>query len=194
MKSPIIEIDIAGICSVHHKCMGCKGESIKCCSSYEVTISSKEMQNIIGYMPYAIEFCPHLRSRHSYKNVFEDVSRDLYSIDTNDEGMCVFAYFDQDRIACSLHAAAEKVGIAFQKIKPESCLLWPLAIFEGESTILSIHDEVFEFSCNKRNTKESLSFCPSIVDNIEKVFGVEFMNDLQSAANKGLHWTKIPLR
>lgn len=152
------------------------------------------MQSIIGCIPLATHFCSHLKSHHDYVNVFEEISSGLYSIDTNEEGTCVFAYFEGERIACSLHAAAEKLGIPFRKVKPESCLLWPLAIFEGESRILSIHDDIFEFSCNARNAKEIFSLCPSIADNIEKVFGIEFMKDLQDAANKGLHWTKIPLR
>lgn len=194
MKSQSLEIDVAGICSVHHKCTGCIGESKRCCSRYEVTISSREMQSIIGCIPLATHFCSHLKSHHDYVNVFEEISSGLYSIDTNEEGTCVFAYFEGERIACSLHAAAEKLGIPFRKVKPESCLLWPLAIFEGESRILSIHDDIFEFSCNARNAKEIFSLCPSIADNIEKVFGIEFMKDLQDAANKGLHWTKIPLR
>ena len=194
MKSQSLEIDVAGICSVSHKCTGCIGESKSCCSSYEVAISSKELQNIIGCIPLATHLCSHLKSHHDYANVFEQISRGLYSIDTNEEGICAFAYFEADRIGCSLHFVAEQLGIPFRKVKPEPCLLWPLAIFEGESRILSIDDDIFEFSCNVRNAKGIFSLCPSIADNIVRVFGVEFAKDLQDAANKGLHWTRIPLR
>jgi hypothetical protein len=194
MKSQNLEIDVAGICSVRHKCTGCIGESKKCCSSYEVTISSREMKNIIGCLPLATQFCSHLKSHHDYVNVFEKIATDLYAIDTNEEGTCVFAYFEGDRIACSLHVAAEKYGIPFRKVKPESCLLWPLAVFEGKSKILSVHDDIFEFNCNARNAEGVFSLCPSIADNIENVFGIEFMKDLQEAADKGLRWTKIALR
>ena len=193
MKSQSLEIDVAGICSVDHKCTGCPGESKRCCSSYEVTISKKELQNLIGYIPLATHYCSHLKSNHVYDNVFEQISSSLYSIDTNEEGICVFAYFEGDRIACSLHAVAEKLGIPFRKVKPEACLLWPLAIFEGESRILSIDDDIFEFSCNARYAKGTFSLCPSIADNIERVFGIEFTKDLQDAANKGLNWTRIAL-
>jgi hypothetical protein len=34
-----------------------------------------------------------------------------------------------------LHTVAEQLGIPFRKAKPESCLLWPLAIFEGETSV-----------------------------------------------------------
>ena len=33
-----------------------------------------------------------------------------------------------------------------------------------------------------------------IAQNIERVFGIKFENELQNAANKGLRWTSIPLR
>jgi len=81
-----------------------------------------------------------------------------------------------------------------RKVKPEACLLWPLAIFEGKSRILSVDDDIFEFSCNARHAKGTFSLSPAIVDNIERVFGVEFTKDLQDAADKGLNWTRIPLR
>lgn len=194
MNPHSLEIDVAGICSVIHNCTGCPGESKRCCSSYEVTINSKELQNIIGCIPLAARFCSHLKSHYVYENVFEQISRGLYCIDTNEDGTCVFSYLEGNRIVCSLHTVAEQLGIPFRKAKPESCLLWPLAIFEGETRILSIHDDAFEFSCNTRNTKGRFSLCPSIAKNIERVFGVEFRNELQDVANKRLHWTSIPLR
>lgn len=194
MNPQSLKIDVAGICSVIHNCTGCPGESKRCCSSYEVTINSKELQNIIGCMPLAARFCSHLKSHYIYENVFEQISRGLYCIDTNEDGTCVFAYLEGNRIVCSLHTVAEQLGIPFRKGKPESCLLWPLAIFEGETRILSIHDDAFEFSCNTRNVKGRFSLCPSIAKNIERVFSVEFRNELQDAANKRLHWTSIPLR
>ena len=193
MKFQSLEIDVAGICSFTHKCTGCLGESKSCCSSYEVTIGSKELQNIIGCIPLAAPFCSHLKSDHVYENVFEQISTNLYSIDTTEEGTCVFAYFEGDRIVCSLHTVAENLRISIREIKPMPCLLWPLAIFEGESKILSIDDDIFEFSCNKRNAKGTFSLCSSIADNIENIFGIEFRKALQDAANKGLHWTRIPL-
>jgi hypothetical protein len=194
MNPQSLKIDVAGICSVINNCTGCPGESKRCCSSYEVTINSKELQNIIGCMPLAARFCSRLKSHYIYENVFDQISRGLYCIDTNEDGTCVFAYLEGNRIVCSLHTVAEQLGIPFRKAKPESCLLWPLAIFEGETRILSIHDDAFEFSCNTRNAKGRFSLCPSIAKNIERVFSVEFRNELQDAANKRLHWTSIPLR
>jgi hypothetical protein len=89
---------------------------------------------------------------------------------------------------------AEQTGIPFRKAKPESCLLWPLAIYEGGKRILSIQDDAFEFSCNTRNPEGKFSLCFSIAENIERVFGVEFRNELQDAVNQRLSWKSIPLR
>src|ERR1700690_234543 len=194
MNPENLEIDVAGICSVLHNCTGCPGESQHCCASYEVTISKKELQNIIGCVPLAARFCSQLKSRYVYENVFEQISSDLYCIDTNEDGTCVFSFLAGNRITCSLHTVAEQLAIPFRKVKPESCLLWPLAIFEGETRILSIHDDAFEFSCNTRNIKRRFSLCPSITQNIERVFGIEFRDELQNAVNKRLRWTSIPLR
>jgi hypothetical protein len=193
MNPENLEIDIAGICSVIHNCTGCPGESQNCCASYEVTISKKELYKIIGCIPLAARFCSRLKSRYVYENVFEQISSDLYCIDTNEDGICVFSFLEGNRITCSLHTMAEQLAIPFRRVNPESSLLWPLAIFEGETRILSIHDDAFEFSCNTRNTKGRFSLCPSIAQNIERVFGIEFLAELENAANKGLRWTSIPL-
>jgi hypothetical protein len=192
-----IDVDVDAICSVLHHCTGCRGAFKLCCASYEVTISSRELKNIVGCIPLASRFSPRLKSRSGYENVFDKISRNLYSIDTDEEGMCVFAYHDMDKIACSLHTVSEKLGIPLRQAKPLSCLLWPLSICEGETNILSIQDDISEFSCisnNEGHADGPLSLCPSIARNVDAVFGIQFMNDLQDAANKGLHWTSIPLR
>lgn len=194
MKTKYLYIDVAGICSVIHNCTGCRGESKCCCSSFEVTITGRELFNIIGYFPFAVQFCPHLEKHHSYENIFEQIGSDLYCIDITENGLCVFAYFENNMICCSLHAVSSKLEIPVREAKPLSCLLWPLAIFEGEQRILSIDDYALEFNCNTKNKKGVLSLCPSIAENIKMAFGKEFSCDLQNAANKGLQWTRIPLR
>ena len=194
MNPQRLEIDVAGICSVIHNCTGCPGGTKCCCSSYEVTINSQELRNLIGCLPLAARFCPNLKSNDLYENVFEEISRGLYCLDTKENGTCVFAYLKSNKLICSLHTVAEQIGIPFRKAKPEACLLWPLAIYEGGKRILSIQDDAFEFSCNTRNAEGKFSLCPSIAENIERVFGVEFRNELQDAVNKRLPWKSIPLR
>ena len=191
MTSQILEIDIAGICSIDHKCNGCRESSKKCCSIYDVTINRQEMENIIDYLPFAAHFCINLKKDGHYLNVFDEISDNLYSIDTNEDGTCSFAYFESGKIVCALHTAADELGIAVQKVKPKSCLLWPLAVFEGEPEILSIQDDIFEFSCITKKKTETLCLSPSIADSIEKVYGRNLRISLQEAAGKGRRWMKI---
>ncbi len=194
MKNKTIEVDVAGLCSLTHRCTGCKGESKRCCSSYEVAIKKNELERIVGWIPAATKFCPHLKSGNGYKNVFEKLSPGLFGIDTHEDGLCVFAYYDNKKTSCSLHAVSTKLSMPHSQIKPISCILWPLAIFEAETKILSIHDDAFEFKCNKHRKTENLSLCPSTARIVEIALGNLFKHELEEAANKGLHWTKIPLR
>lgn len=197
MEFQTIEVDIAALCSVLHYCDGCRNESKRCCSSYEITVNKNELDNIVGCIPLAASFNPKLKMKRGYKNVFEKISRDLYSIDTDREDTCIFAYFEKHRILCSLHAVAEQFGIPFKKAKPASCLLWPLAISAGEKRVLSIQDDTFDFRCNihsQFNNKFTKSLCPSISKIVEIVFGLEFKNELQEAVDEGLNYTKIQLR
>jgi len=132
--------------------------------------------------------------RYVYENVFEQITRGLYCIDTDEDETCVFSFLEGNRIACSLYTVAEQLGSPSGRVNPESCLLWLLAIFEGKTRILSIHDDAFEFSCNTQNAKRRFSLCPSSAQSIKRVFGIKFRDELQNAANKRLRWTSIPLR
>jgi hypothetical protein len=139
-----------------------------------------------------------LAARHSptldpHDNVFEELSPTLFCIDTNEEGLCAFAYFKETRILCSLHAAAAASGIPFKKAKPQSCLLWPLALSEGPKKTLSLQDDAFEYRCNKRSRKGSFSLSPAIAKNIEWAFGIEARNAVQEAANRKIHRISIPI-
>lgn len=192
MKSTLIKIDVVGLCSVTHRCTGCKGESKCCCSSYEVTIKKSEMERIIRYLPNASIFCPHLKCSNGYNNIFENLSKGLFSIDTTEDGLCLFAYFNNDKILCSLHTVSKKLRIPLINIKPISCILWPLVISESDTPILSVHDDAFEFKCNKHQNSDKLSLCSSIAQNIEIVLGKNFRQELEKAVNKGMHWTRIP--
>jgi hypothetical protein len=194
MRLQSIEIDVTGICSIIHDCTGCPGESKHCCSCYEVTITSKEVQKIVACIPLAAHFCSDLKSHDGYENVFDQISPGLHFIETTEDGTCVFAYPEVDKTLCSLHTVAEKLGMPFREAKPESCLLWPLAFYEeGATRILTIQDDALEFACNVTNSKGRFSLCPSLADNIERVFGHEFRFELQNAANKGQPWARISL-
>lgn len=194
-KLQSVDIDVTGICSITHNCTGCPGESKRCCSSYEVTITNGELRKIVGCLPLAHHFCSHLRSHHHYVNVFDQISYGVYSIDTTDDGTCVFAYVEGEKMLCSLHTAAEKLRFPVREAKPEACLLWPLALYEeGAIRMLTIQEDALEFGCNVPNFGERFSLCPSLAENIERVFGPEFRFEVQDAVRKQLQWVTISLR
>jgi hypothetical protein len=176
-----------------HNCIGCQGDTKCCCSSYEVSISSSELTKIIGCIPDAAKFCPHLKSHNGYENVFEQIGLNLFRIDTAANGLCVFAYSKDNKTLCSLHSVSINLGVSVHQVKPKTCLIWPLAISEGKRGILSMHEDALEFRCNAQNHNDSLSLCPNIGRIVESAFGQRFRCELGSAANKGLHRTKIPL-
>ena len=187
----VIEVDIIGICSVTHNCTGCAEELMRCCSSYDIIINKKELYNIVGYLPLAAEFSPKLVYNNEYKNIFEKIEPNYFCLDTYINSLCHFAYFDQNKLLCSLHTSANKYNIPLKEIKPMVCILWPLAIYEDKTTILSIDDDTFEFKCNKFNKFENNFLCPSIVRNIDLVFGIKFRTEIERAARIGLNWIKI---
>lgn len=193
MRSKTIKVDIKAICSIIHRCDGCADATKQCCTCYEVTLSGKEVENIDGCIPLAARYSPNLKSSAGYENVFEEVSGNFFCIDTTEDGVCAFAYFKETKILCSLHTAAIKEGIPFNTAKPQSCLLWPLAVSDGAAPTLSIQDDAFEFRCNTRSTNDAFSLSPDIAMNIEWAFGIDFRKMVQAAADKRLPWINIPL-
>lgn len=188
-----IEIDIPGICSILHTCNGSCVNPKRCCSCYEVTINGKELQNIVDYIPMATRLCPSLKSEDGYDNVFDQICGDLYCLDTHEDGTCVLAYRKGKKVLCSLHTVAVDKKITLNKVKPMSCLLWPLVISEGKRSVLSIQDDAFEFNCNKRNTGDEFSLCPSIAENIEWAFGSRVRKKIQTAVDERLKRVSIAL-
>lgn len=193
MRSDYLDIDVAGLCSVIHTCTGCGTDSRCCCSSYEVCVSEDELNKIIGCMPEAAKYCTHLKSNNSYDNVFEQVGSNVFSVDTTEKGLCVFAYSNHGKNLCSLHSVSIDLGLPGHGLKPRVCSLWPLIISEGEPKTLSIHEDAFDFTCNIEKYSGSLSLCPSVVAIVESVFDNKFECELQKAANNGLPWTRIQL-
>jgi predicted metal-binding protein len=189
-----IEVDVAGICSIVHNCDGCAGKSRHCCSSYDITIDEQELIQITGCLPLAAPLCPHLVCKGEFRNIFEQVEPDLFSIDSDESNLCSFAYHQSNKLMCALHTISIINGIPLCKIKPRACLLWPLAICDTRTKILTIQDDAFEFDCNKPNDTEKWTLCPSLAESIEILFGKAFRHEIDNAAQKGLAWVKIPLR
>jgi hypothetical protein len=179
-----VEVDIESLLLLENRCNGCaKGERC-CCSSYEVCVTTAELKRIIKVLPEAAKFCPHLLTPGGYDNVFEEEEPGLFSIDTNEDGLCLFAYWSNHRIQCSLHTVAVTLGLPLEQVKPKVCLLWPMHFSEGEEVLAMIND-AFLFNCNFRIAPGSLSLSPGFIEAIERVYGEGCGSEVQNAAKNG---------
>jgi len=179
-----LDVDLASILSIEHACGGCNKGGKCCCATYEVCVSTAEMRRIISVLPEAARFCPHLETDAGFDNVFEEVEPGLYSIDTTEDGLCLFAFKSSNTIRCALHAAASLAGLPLEQVKPKACLLWPMTFSEGDE-VLSLTDDALLFSCNSPRRGQSRRFSPSLMEAIKMVYGNDVGTTLQQEANKG---------
>jgi hypothetical protein len=177
-----IEVDVDSLYSITHQCIPgtCKRKHC-CCLKYEICIEGRELDRIINYLPEAARFAPHLDHGPEFENVFEEEGDGLYSIDAEEDGLCRFAYVNEKQhILCSLHSAALDLQLPPHKVKPLSCVTWPLAISAEPPLQLSIADDAFEFPCNIPE-KQNASMDPHIADIIRDVFGERFLMRIEEA-------------
>ncbi len=188
-----VEVDIESLLSIENHCNGCsKGERC-CCSSYEVCVTTAEVKRIIRVLPEVAVFCPHLRTAGGYENVFEEEEPGLFSIDTTEDGLCLFAYRSRHRLHCSLHTIAVELGLPLEQVKPKVCLLWPLHFSEGKEVLATISD-AFQFNCNTRKAQGSRSLSPGFVEVIEQVYGKGCGVQVKHAAEIGDRRTLLVAR
>jgi hypothetical protein len=188
-----VEVDIESLLSIENRCNGCaKGERC-CCSSYEVCVTTAELKRIIKVLPEAARFCPHLLTEGGYDNVFEEEEPGLFSIDTTEDGLCLFAYRSHHRTQCSLHTVAVTLGLPLEQVKPKVCLLWPMHFSEGEEVLAMIND-AFRFKCNARKAPGSRSLSPGFVEAIELVYGEGCGTQVKQAAENGDRRTLLVIR
>ena len=186
---PIIEnvkVDLKSLISIRHKCDPglCRGKT-SCCAEYEVCMEKKEVDKIISYTPGAAEFSPQLIVDGSYRNIFEDTDDSLVSIDTDDDNQCLFAWRNnKGDILCSLHSHAIKNNLSFYDTKPESCTLWPLAIYDGSPEILTVQDDAFDFDCNEKQNPKKAELDTEISSIIKNVYGEKMLAGINRAISK----------
>ncbi len=185
-----MDIDIAALCAVEHHCNGCVSRTACCCSTYEVCITATEMRRIIRIMPEVVKLCPKLETDDGYDNVFEYVEAGLYAIDTNEDGLCLFAYTAERKIQCALHTVGVIRGIPLAKVKPKACLLWPMIFSEGEEA-LSLTDDALLFHCTTPKRKGPGRISSSFTDAIDIVYGEGCGKLVEQAAAKGARRLKL---
>jgi hypothetical protein len=188
-----VEVDIESLLSLGNRCNGCaKGEKC-CCSSYEVCVTTAEVKRIIKFLPEAAKLCPHLATVGGYDNVFEEEEPGLFSIDTNGDGLCLFAYRSDGRTNCSLHTVAMTLGLPLREVKPKVCLLWPMHFSDGDEVLGMIND-AFLFKCNTRKAPGSRSLSSGFIEAIEQVYGEGCGDQVREAAESGERRTLLIAR
>jgi len=152
------------------------------------------MENIIGMMPAAARYCPQLAEHGGFRNVFEEVEPGLFSLETDEDGLCLFACTSGKRLQCSLHCAAVEAGMPLQAVKPESCLLWPLCLSEGEEPVLTVAEEALSFVCNRLREPDDNghSLAREVLAILATVFGEKAAEEVNEAARKG--WSQVKVR
>lgn len=166
-----VRVDLKAIRSIDHECAGCPPSVKCCCAAYDVCVNDAEINNIIPALPEAAKFCPRLKTGGGYANVFEEAEKGLYSIDTDDNGLCVFAYAAKGLLRCSLHTVEKSLGLPPGSVKPGVCLLFPLT-FSGDGGVLTLHEDALSWGCSKLRKKPSRRISPALLETI-RLFGGE---------------------
>ena len=167
---PEIEVDRKAICSIDHECVGCSDVSKSCCARYDVCVSEAELNRIIPVLPEAALLCPHLKTAEGYANVFEEAEKGQYSIDTHENGLCVFAHVEKGLIRCSLHTIEVNHGLPLGSVKPAVCILWPLTYSEDGKS-LTLHDDALGCGCSSVRKKPSGQISPALLATIQHFSG-----------------------
>lgn len=178
-----IEIDVESLYAITHQCSpGTCGEKQCCCAKYEICIDQQELSRIIGYLPDASRFATHLGDGQDFENIFEDDGPDLFVIDSHEDGLCVFAYSDeQGSILCSLHSVALQFKLPPHEVKPSSCVTWPLAVTEDRPLQVSIAEDAFTFPCNTPRKNNAAALDSDIACIIRDVFGEKVLTSVKEA-------------
>ena len=188
-----VEVDVESLLSLENHCGGCAEGRRCCCSSYEVCVTTAELKRIIKVLPEAAKLCPHLLTAGGYDNVFEEEEPGLFSIDTTEDGLCLFAYWTHGRTRCALHTVAVTLGLPLEQVKPKVCLLWPMHFSEG-SEVLAMISDAFLFSCNTPKAPGSRRLSPGFVEAIELVYGEGCGTQVKQAAKNGERRTLLAAR
>ncbi|MCP4641328.1 MAG: hypothetical protein GY851_12880 [bacterium] len=178
-------VDVARIAALHHQCDGCLDREAGCCASFEVCVAEPEMERILGTMEAIAEFCPDLHNSEGFAYPFDETEDDLHAIDTDEDGLCAFAYSKDGRTLCGIHSAAERLDVPWFTVKPRSCVLWPLALSHGPSPVLTVDPEAPAFHCCEVGRRDPSALDDNIAGTLRTVFGEAFEAAVGEAAARG---------
>lgn len=172
-------VDIRAVMSVEHACApGRCSRRTCCCAKYKVWLDREEVTRIAGMLPQAALFARHLQTESGLDNPFEELNARTYALGTDEDGLCRLAYVDADGcVRCSIHAAAENLGLDPLEVKPMSCALWPLTLDGGRPRMLSVQGDAHSFPCNRVRSSEA-NLDSGIAAILQSVFGGAFVQQL----------------
>jgi hypothetical protein len=180
----IVELD--AVAELSHACDPgvCAGHR-SCCAEYEVRVTREEVSRIAGLMPGASRYARQLEVDGELDNVFDGLEHGICALETDEEGVCCFAYKGSGgAFLCSLHSAAIDLGLDPYEAKPEACTLWPLALVETAPPVLSVQPDAYRFPCNHRRDGAVRALDPGVRRIVEVLFGAEFAGRLQEAVRE----------
>jgi hypothetical protein len=176
-RGTTILVDLTALSSIAHACdpLLCRSCG-SCCGRYEIALSARELERMVGISPEARKFQPDLDP----EDFFEELDDGGCALASDEDGLCAFAWRDQEgRVLCSAHSAALARGLDPYRVKPSCCSLWPLALSEGRPRVLTVQDDAFELPCNRRRRDEGLD--SGVADIIRGLFGARFLSEVREA-------------
>ena len=111
MKIESLAVDLDALTMFYHACSGCPQDVFCCCARYDICINTREMERVVAYFPQVARYVPQLMTDDGFDNVFEEIDKDLFRIDTRDDDLCVFAYHQQRETRCALHRVALELSL-----------------------------------------------------------------------------------
>ncbi len=181
-----ITVDLAALTALAHECRPelCR-DAVSCCACYEIGLDRRELNRIIGLLPQAARFAPHLKDGNEFVNIFEEESPNYFTIDATPEGSCWFSYRDSLKSPlCSLHSAALELNLEPAAVKPLGCLLWPLSLTEKPRPVLSVHEDALAFPCNRRRDHGETGLDLGVTNIIKSVWGTGFTDKLLTVIHR----------
>lgn len=182
-RFPVIggyRVDLEALKGIAHRCDPRKCRTgLSCCACYDVELSAIEARRVIDWLPEAAKFAPHLREKDGYADPVERMPGAKPTLAVDAAERCVFVYKDKEgTLWCSLHSAALAQDVEPEKVKPLSCSLWPLALWdEDDPPVLTVQPDVMRFQCNLARVGEGLD--AGIAEIIERCFGTPFLHDVE---------------
>lgn len=186
MTLPSLPKNLLPIIQLEHHCDLCRTGTKCCCASFDVCITEKEVEQIVGVLPLAAKYVPHILDENGeMENMFDEEEDGLFSIDTHEDGLCVFAYHKKGETRCALHSVALDLKVPVKSVKPLVCMLWPLAISDDSNPTVDVDAYAFDFHCNHKQPPKSAKLSPAIQETLQSLWGDEMMNaiELNTAQN-----------